>query len=141
MLKSVAASEDVFEDHFPGFAVLPGALVIEMFEQATQLLIAATDETRIGCLESVERAAFRRPARPGDRLHARCTVNVVDGERWRVTADARTDDHRVASAVLSFALEPSDGHWRASGDRIRARVRELTTDPTAAVAAVAGLPG
>jgi 3-hydroxyacyl-[acyl-carrier-protein] dehydratase len=135
VLKSVAASEDVFEDHFPGFPVLPGALVIEVFEQATQLLIAATDDACIGRLESIERAAFRRPARPGDRLHARCRVATVVADRWRVTAEARVDEQRVASAVLMFALEPPEGPWRASAERVRARARELATDPLAVVGA------
>ena len=140
VLKNVAASEDVFEDHFPGFAVLPGALMIEVFEQATQLLIAVTDDTRVGRLEAIERAAFRRPARPGDRVHAGCRVDVA-GDRWHVSAEARVDDHRVASAVLVFALERSDGAWHASAQRIRARARELTTDPLAALAAIGGTAG
>jgi 3-hydroxyacyl-[acyl-carrier-protein] dehydratase len=134
VVKNVAASEDVFEDHFPGFPVLPGALMIEVFEQASQLLIAATDDARVGRLETIERAAFRRPARPGDRVRARCTAQVLADGGWRVTAEARVDDQRVASAVLTFALEAPDGAWRASAERVRALARELATDPLAAVA-------
>lgn len=141
VLKNVAASEDVFADHFPGFPVLPGALMVEVFEQASQLLIAATDESqpRVGRLESIDRAAFRRPARPGDRIHARCTAQVLAADRWRVTAEARVDDQRVASAVLTFALETPDGVWRTSAERVRALARELATDPLAAVGGADGL--
>ena len=32
-LKNVSATEDVFADHFPGYPVFPGALVVEAFAQ------------------------------------------------------------------------------------------------------------
>ena len=41
-VKNVSASEDIFTDHFPDHPVFPGALIVESFEQAAQLLIAET---------------------------------------------------------------------------------------------------
>ena len=138
VVKNVAASEDVFQDHFPGFPVLPGALMIEVFEQATQLLIAAGDDARVGRLEAIERAAFRRPARPGDRVHARCRVEATAGDRWRISAEAHIDDRRVATAVLTFAFEASEEAWRVPAERVRALAREVGADPLAAVAGADG---
>ena len=43
-LKNVSATEDVFADHFPGYPVLPGALIVEAFAQACQLLIAMSHD-------------------------------------------------------------------------------------------------
>src|SRR5439155_19432349 len=43
-LKNVSATEDVFADHFPGYPVFPGALVVEAFAQACELLIAMSHD-------------------------------------------------------------------------------------------------
>jgi len=68
-LKTVSGLEDVFADHFPGYPVLPGALVVEAFAQASQLLIAVSrDFAEVGRLRGLSRVAFRHPVRPGDRL-------------------------------------------------------------------------
>src|SRR5262249_45279595 len=71
-LMRVSGLEDVFADHFPGYPVLPGALVVEAFAQASQLLIAASlDFAEVGRLRRLSRAAFRHPVRPGDLLAIR----------------------------------------------------------------------
>jgi hypothetical protein len=49
-----------------------------------------------------------------------------------VSAEARVDGQRVATATLTFALEPAEGVWQASAERVRALVRELAADPLAA---------
>ena len=88
-LKNVSATEDVFDDHFPGTPIFPGALVIETFEQASQLLIAIShDFARVGTLRGVHRAAFRHFVRPGDQLRVRCARAGGDDAHWMVTASA-----------------------------------------------------
>ena len=58
--KHVSGLDDVFADHFPGYPVLPGALVVEAFAQACQLLIALSREfSEVGRLRRVAR--FGRP--------------------------------------------------------------------------------
>ena len=50
-LKNVSATEDVFADHFPGSPILPGALIVEAFGQAAELLIGMShDWTKMGRL-------------------------------------------------------------------------------------------
>ncbi|HBH00736.1 MAG: hypothetical protein A2X36_02525 [Elusimicrobia bacterium GWA2_69_24] len=108
-IKSVSASEDVFADHFPGFPILPGALIVEAFDQAARLLIAESHGfMRGGRLVRLTRAAFRRFVRPGDQLRVRCERR---GEGWTVVAGATVDGERVATATLEYALEdgPADG--------------------------------
>jgi len=129
ILKNVAATEDVFDDHFPGYPILPGALVVETFEQASQLLIGMShDFARVGRLCSVERAAFRQFVRPGDQLRVRCTRVAGDDEAWTVSASAEAGGRLAASATLHFALVEDEAH----GERLRAAVRVLrgaTIDP------------
>jgi len=129
-LKNVSATEDVFDDHFPGYPILPGALVVETFEQASQLLIGVShDFARVGRLRGVERAAFRHFVRPGDQLRVRCARSAGDDAGWIVSATAEVDGRRVASATLDFALVPAVDEERAHAERVREAVRVLRAAP------------
>jgi 3-hydroxyacyl-[acyl-carrier-protein] dehydratase len=128
-LKNVSTSEDVFEDHFPGYPILPGALVVEAFEQAGQVLIGVShDFTRIGHLRGVRRAAFRQFVRPGDQLRVRSVRTTADDDVWTMDASGEVDGRRVASAVLEFALVPATVDPRPA-ERLRALVGALRSAP------------
>src|SRR5437016_12322821 len=87
-LKNVSATEDVFADHFPGYPVFPGALVVEAFAQASQLLIGMShDFAAIGQLSRLSRVAFRPQGRPGGQLWIRCQRRPGD-EAWVLDASA-----------------------------------------------------
>jgi 3-hydroxymyristoyl/3-hydroxydecanoyl-(acyl carrier protein) dehydratase len=131
----VSATEDVFDDHFPGFPVLPGALIVETFEQAGQLLIGAShDYVRVGRLKSVRRASFRHFVRPGDQLRVRCERTTSAGHAWTMSAAAEVDGRRVASAVLEFALVDAVAADRAHAERLRETMRVLREAPIVAPA-------
>lgn len=144
-VKNVSATEDVFDDHFPGSPIFPGALVVETFEQASQLLIGIShDFARVGTLRGVHRAAFRHFVRPGDQLRVRCARAVAERGRsgaergaddatWSVSASAEVDGKRVASATLEFTLIAADAgegdaavaEAKAHAERLRESVRVL----------------
>ena len=130
IVKNVSAAEDVFDDHFPGVPILPGALLVETFEQATQLLVGVThDFARVARLDRVSRAAFRVLVRPGDQLTVTCRRRDAgsdpDRARWTVAATAVVTDHTVATATLEITVvDDHDG----VGARLRALHRTLTMD-------------
>jgi 3-hydroxyacyl-[acyl-carrier-protein] dehydratase len=129
-LKNVSATEDVFDDHFPSYPVLPGALVVESFEQAAQLLIALShDFGRVGRLRGVRQAAFRHFVRPGDQLRVRCARTAGDDTAWTVSASAGVDGRRVASAVLDFAIVVAAEGEAGHAARLREAVRVLHEAP------------
>jgi 3-hydroxyacyl-[acyl-carrier-protein] dehydratase len=130
ILKNVSATEDVFEDHFPGHPILPGALVVETFEQASQLLIALShDFACVGRLAAVSRAAFRQFVRPGDQLRVRC-VRTGGGEgAWTIAASGEVDGRRAASAVLELTVVPAEGADKEHAERLREAVRVLRAAP------------
>ncbi len=128
--KHVSGLDDVFADHFPGYPVLPGALVVEAFAQACQLLIALSREfAEVGRLRRLSRVAFRHPVRPGDQLAIRCERRSDDG--WVLDATAMVESRRVAAATLEYELEPAapgtDAERHAA--RLGALARELTPVP------------
>ena len=103
-LRNVSATEDVFADHFPGFPILPGALVVEALGQAAELLIGMShDWTHVGRLTRLLRASFRHFVRPGDQLRVRCEL-LAPVDPWVLAATADVDGRRVATATLEYAL-------------------------------------
>lgn len=129
-LKNVSTSEDVFDDHFPGCPIFPGALVVETFEQASQLLIGAShDFARTGQLRAVRRAAFRHFVRPGDQLRIRSERTGGDPDVWTLGVSGEVEGRRVASAVLEFAVVPATGPTAAHAERLREILRVLQAVP------------
>ena len=113
-----------------GLLTLSGALVIEAFEQASQLLIGAThDGARVGRLRGVSRATFRHFVQPGDQLRVRCTRTGGDDDAWVVSASGEVAGRRVASATLDFAIVPAVGDDKAHGERVRETLRVLRQGP------------
>jgi 3-hydroxyacyl-[acyl-carrier-protein] dehydratase len=129
-LKNVSATEDVFADHFPGHPIFPGALLVESFEQASQLLIGVShDFARVGRLRGVQRGVFRHFVRPGDQLRVRCVRTAGDDEGWTVSATAEVDGRRVASALLDFAIVSAVDADKEHAERLRENVRVLRAAP------------
>jgi 3-hydroxyacyl-[acyl-carrier-protein] dehydratase len=110
ILKNVTTTEDVFEDHFPGHPIMPGALVVETFEQASQLLVALShDFARVGRLTAVRRAAFRHFVRPGDQLRVRCALEHPRGTGGTLSGPTQPGG---AWGAISGPTQPG-GAWGA----------------------------
>lgn len=122
-VKSVALSEDLFADHFPGNPIYPGIYIIEGIAQTAGLLLnESTSRGKIAVMASVDRARFLSFARPGDRLRFEVTIEELAGDRARVVGEAWVGEQRIAVARLTFRLWPLDqvigeeylGFWRGT---------------------------
>lgn len=104
-IKSVALSEDLFSEHFPGNPVFPGIFLIEGLAQTAGILIArSTSPTRFALLVSVDRARFSAFARPGDSVHLVVELEFMDPQSARVIGTATVDGRSIATTRLSFRL-------------------------------------
>ena len=66
---TVPKNSTVFEDHFPGYPLMPGALLIECMAQTTGwLVMALCGFTAMPFLAGVKEAKFRTAVFPGDEL-------------------------------------------------------------------------
>jgi 3-hydroxyacyl-[acyl-carrier-protein] dehydratase len=103
-VKNLAASEPQFLGHFPGHPIMPGVLIVEAMAQAGGVLIwesiAPEERNFILYLVGLEKARFKRPARPGDQILL--TVDLVASRRnfWRFDARAEVNGDLVASAEI-----------------------------------------
>ena len=130
-LKNVSATEDVFADHFPGYPILPGALIVEAFGQAAELLIGMSHGwTKMGRLTRLARVSFRHFVRPGDQLRLRAELRS-SGDTWALAATADVEGRRVATGTLEYALDEArpGTDLAARAARLSALARELQPLP------------
>jgi 3-hydroxyacyl-[acyl-carrier-protein] dehydratase len=107
--KRVSPDEDYFRDHFPGYPVVPGVLVLESLAQLGGRLVEASVMKASGrrvlpMLAKVEQGKFLRPVKPGDRLDLRVDLVALGDDAARVKALARVEGRRSASAEIMYAM-------------------------------------
>ncbi|MEN8146999.1 MAG: 3-hydroxyacyl-ACP dehydratase FabZ [Campylobacterota bacterium] len=105
--KNVSISEPVFEGHFPGHPIYPGVMILEGLAQAGGLLAFQSMDLskeevkqKVVYFMSIDKAKFRKPVRPGDRLEYRVSVIKRKGQIWMLDGKAYVDDQLVSEAEL-----------------------------------------
>jgi 3-hydroxyacyl-[acyl-carrier-protein] dehydratase len=103
-VKNISMTEPALVGHFPGRPVMPGVLVLEAMAQAGALLVHATEpfdaDQQPLALLGIDKARFRRPVLPGDRLDLECQVVSRRGNVWRLKATATVDGALAADATF-----------------------------------------
>lgn len=106
--KMVSYNEPWTPGHFPGQPVMPGVLVVEAMAQLGGVLAHATTpidpERQLLLFLGIDKARFRRPVVPGDRLDLRVDVLQRRGGVWRLRGDARVDGARATEAELLVSV-------------------------------------
>jgi len=105
--KNVSISEPVFQGHFPGHPIYPGVMILEGLAQAGGLLAFQSMDLskeevkeKVVYFMSIDKAKFRKPVRPGDRLEYRVSVIKRKGSIWMLDGKAYVDDQLVSEAQL-----------------------------------------
>jgi beta-hydroxyacyl-ACP dehydratase FabZ len=104
--KNVTANEPMFTGHFPGNPVLPGVYMIEALAQLGGCLVLRPGDMarKVPFLAGIDKAKFRRPVIPGDRLDMearflRARLNIG----W-VEVEAQVDGKMACHATLMFSI-------------------------------------
>jgi 3-hydroxyacyl-[acyl-carrier-protein] dehydratase len=121
---NVPTTSTIFEGHFPGFPLMPGALLIEAMAQTSGwLLIGLHKFTRMPFFAAVKEAKLRGFVKPGEALAVTATV-LHDGSGFaRTKAEIRRDDKIVCGAELTFRLVPFPSpDFRVSMEKFAAEI-------------------
>lgn len=107
--KNVTVNEPFFQGHFPDQAIMPGALIIESMAQvgATGILSMPENQGKYAYLLGVDKAKFRKPVLPGDRLDISCHQKRFRKKIGSVDCTAKVNGEVAAEATLTFALMDS----------------------------------
>lgn len=110
-IKNVSFNEPIFQGHFPGEPVFPGVLIIEgMAQTAGAIAIAAgaaTGQSHIVYLLTVDNCKFRRPARPGDRIEYHIRKLKRRMTMGWYEAKAMVDGVVIAEAEVGAMVQPA----------------------------------
>ncbi len=122
--KNVTINEPFFVGHFPSEPVMPGVLILESMGQVASVMaamyMAQNNEVKTIFLAGVDKARFRKPVRPGDKLVTKAELLKLRGLYGRAKAVAYVDDEVAAEAEFLFitgsTLEKGDKNNK-SGDK------------------------
>ncbi len=108
--KNISISDQVFQGHFPGHPIYPGVLIIEGMAQAGGVLAfkSVADESefanKVVYFMSIDKAKFRSPVMPGDKLIYKLSVIKHKGNIWVLDGKAFVDEKLVAEAELKAMI-------------------------------------
>jgi len=110
--KNVSISEPVFEGHFPGHPIYPGVMILEGMAQAGGILAfksmdGVTEEeiqNKVVYFMSIDKAKFRSPVKPGDKLEYKLSVIKNKGAIWLLKGEAYVDGKLTSEAELKAMI-------------------------------------
>jgi len=109
--KNVSISENIFQGHFPGHPIYPGVMILEGMAQAGGILAFKSMDMskeevaqKVVYFMSIDKAKFRAPVKPGDKLEYRISVIKHKGTIWMLKGEAFVDDKLVSEAELKAMI-------------------------------------
>ncbi len=103
-VKNVTLAEEHLHDHYPGFPVMPGSLMLEGMAQTGGILLGDVhDFKHVVILAKVPKITFHSWAVPGDSLIYSAKLLEARDEGGMVECTAHVGDRLVAAAEIVFA--------------------------------------
>ncbi|MCK9474050.1 3-hydroxyacyl-ACP dehydratase FabZ [Sulfurimonas sp.] len=110
--KNITIGDNVFQGHFPGHPIYPGVMILEGMAQAGGILAFKsmgdmTEEeaaNKVVYFMSIDKAKFRSPVKPGDRLEYRISVIKNKGQIWVLEGKAYVENVLVSEAELKAMI-------------------------------------
>ena len=106
-IKNVTMNEPQFLGHFPNNPVMPGVLLIEGMAQTGAVLVLRQlklRESHAMFLLTIDKAKFRKPAVPGDRVEYHLTKLRHRRGMWWYRGEARVGTALIAEAEVGAML-------------------------------------
>ena len=106
---NISVTNPVFEGHFPGHPVYPGVLIIEGMAQTGAILPSTIlkkeeMEEKVIYFMSIDKAKFRKPVKPGDKLVYRVELIKIRGRIWHLQGKAFVEEELVSEAELKAII-------------------------------------
>jgi len=107
-IKNVTFNEPIFQGHFPGNPIFPGVLIIEGMAQTAGAIVIKHDsgsgKKNIVLMLGVDKAKFRKPAGPGDKIEFHISKIQRRRNVGRYEAKAIVDGTIIAEAEITAMI-------------------------------------
>ena len=107
-IKNVTINEEFFQGHYPGHPIMPGVLIVEAMAQVGDFLMLHSidePENKLPYFAGIDKARFRKPVIPGDRMRIVAEVIKLRGRISKIRAISYVEEEIAAEAELMFAIE------------------------------------
>ena len=102
-VKAVTSAEEYLADHFPGFPVLPGVLMLETLVQAGRLLVEPLlDGQGPMVLVQVRNVRYGNMVKPGQCLEVEVNVRKQQGSRFELQGEGKVDGQVAVQGRFSL---------------------------------------
>ncbi|ACM92813.1 beta-hydroxyacyl-(acyl-carrier-protein) dehydratase FabZ [Nautilia profundicola AmH] len=106
---NISITNQVFQGHFPGHPIYPGVLIIEGMAQTGAILpftVMSKEELndKVVYFMSIDKAKFRKPVLPGDKLVYKISTIKHRGKIWQLKGEAYVDGELVSEAELKAMI-------------------------------------
>lgn len=102
-IKNVTLAEEHLHDHFPGYPVMPNALITEGMAQTGGLLVGEhINFEQMVVLAKVSKALFHCPAVPGDTLTYTAEVEAFKEDGAMIRGTSRIGDRLQGEFEIQF---------------------------------------
>jgi len=103
-LKNVTLAEEHLHDHFPGFCVMPEAIMIEAMAQTAGILVGqARNFQEKVILAKISKAVFHNYVTPGDTITLHAKIDSLTEEAAITTGRIMRRDELIAEVDLMFS--------------------------------------
>jgi len=117
-VKNLSLAEDHFADHFPGYPVMPAALILEGLAQTGGILVGEANQFREKVvLAKITKAKFTREALAGEVVTYEATVLYVRPEGASIAGRVLIDGEPIGEAEVTFAHLDQARSQQVFGDR------------------------
>lgn len=110
-VKCWSLDNEIFNEHFPGHPIVPGAMQIESTAQLLGFLISESykveyseSEEVFVLLSIVHKAKFRHFVTPGDKCEIKAYLQNLDTNRANGKAEVFVDGKMVTQVAMSFIV-------------------------------------
>ena len=129
-IKNVSLAEEYLQDHFPGFSVLPGVMMVECLVQSCAWLSRVTDDFGFSTLllKQARAVKFNSFLKPGETLEVTATLKSTDATTAEFAASGTVGGQSAVSARIVLSkqnLADLNPQMAENDRRLTASMREL----------------
>lgn len=129
-VKNLSLAEEYLADHFPGFPVMPGVLMLEALVQAGAWLMRVSEDFAHSTilLQETKAVRYNNFVSPGKTLALQLTVRKIHEAKWEFQGAGTVDGNSAVSARLTLQglnLADRNPDLSSADDTGRKTYREL----------------